>query len=95
MMAGITLYIILLFSAIQRKYIKESNRFGDMLGTQVKINDDTLMVVDYRLFAETLCLDNGLGISIKLYEQTVIKDTLDSYQPKDITDYGNTSPTLP
>ena len=42
--------------------------YKDLIGVQVVYKEDTLMIVDYKLLEESLILDNGTQINVKLLE---------------------------
>lgn len=70
-------FVISILNGVNRfsgEFKKDQNNYKELLGVRVKINKDTLTIVDYNSFLSTLQLNNGTSISLDyLNEKTIIE----------------------
>jgi len=60
-------------SAIQFKLENAKSKYESKLGKHVLLGKDTLQVVDYSMFTETLKLENGKEINYEIFKKLEVR----------------------
>ena len=60
-------------SAIQFKLENDKSKYESKLGKYVLLGKDTLQVVDYSMFTETLKLENGKEINYEIFKKLEVR----------------------